>query len=170
MELVKIRLQNQDTLEHTAYKGPIDCIKQIVRKNGIRGIFKGLGSTLLRETPSYGAYFASYEIMHRALLPEDADPSHPSMVILLAGGIAGVIGWLSTYPVDVVKTRLQSAQEDANPRYNNFRNAFRLIVKEEGYRVFTRGLGATALRAFPTNAATFFTVISVKNFINSRVD
>jgi solute carrier family 25 carnitine/acylcarnitine transporter 20/29 len=107
MELFKIRLQSQTgDPSKWLYKGPIDCIKKIYRKDGCRGWFRGLPTTLFRETPSYGAYFASYEVFCK-LLP-DANPNEPSMGLLMAGGFAGIVGWLSTYPFDVVKTRLQS--------------------------------------------------------------
>ena len=109
MELVKIRLQTQVTKG----KGPIDCVKSIVKSHGITGLYKGLPTTLLRETPSYGSligfnivYFASYELVCRAL--PDQDPNVPSAGLLLAGGFAGIVGWLTTYPCDVIKTRLQS--------------------------------------------------------------
>lgn len=55
---MKIRLQNQtSTRGDSVYKGPIDCIKQIVKKDGTRGMFKALPTTLLREAPSYGGMF-----------------------------------------------------------------------------------------------------------------
>jgi solute carrier family 25 (mitochondrial carnitine/acylcarnitine transporter), member 20/29 len=53
IELVKIRLQNQ-TNWTGGYKGPVDCVRKIVAKQGMRGMYKGFGTTLLRETPSYG--------------------------------------------------------------------------------------------------------------------
>lgn len=105
---VKIRLQNQTGIPEPIYKGPIDCLRQIFRNQGIRGLYKGLPTTLIRETPSYGAYFASYELMSRMFIHKDTDTDEPSIAILMAGGFAGVIGWLSTYPIDVIKTRLQS--------------------------------------------------------------
>nr|KAJ3418674.1 hypothetical protein HK105_007993 [Polyrhizophydium stewartii] len=169
MELVKIRLQNQDASATPLYRGPIDCIQKIFRTQGIRGLYRGLGTTLIRETPSYGAYFASFEIMSRMLLPKDADPNEPTASMLLAGGMAGVVGWLSTYPIDVIKTRLQSIEEDRKPRYRNLINAYRIIAREEGHRVFFSGLGATAIRAFPTNAATFYVVVWVKNMLHSNI-
>ncbi|KAI8915812.1 mitochondrial carrier domain-containing protein, partial [Gorgonomyces haynaldii] len=152
IELIKIRLQN-DT--QNTYKGPLDCVRKTIQAGGIRAVFKGLPTTFIRETPSYGAYFASYEYMTRVLLP-DADPEVPSPMLLFAGGFAGVIGWASTYPFDVIKTRIQGATND--PNYRNMRTAFATVVKNEGYGVFFRGLGACSLRAFPTNAATFYTV------------
>ncbi|KAJ3325146.1 hypothetical protein HDV06_004903 [Boothiomyces sp. JEL0866] len=166
--IVKIRLQNQSNNPSQAgisnYKGPIDCIKQIYRAKGVPGLFKGLPTTIMRETPSYGAYFASYELMCR-MIP-DVNPNEPSPGLLLAGGFAGIIGWLSTYPIDVVKTRLQSIEEERKPKYKNMINGLRVIAREEGVRVLFSGLGATAIRAFPTNAATFYVVVTVRNMLN----
>ncbi len=68
-----------------------------------------------------------------------------------------------------MKTRIQSIQEDSSPKYKNLRHGFKTILREEGYRVFFSGLGATALRAFPTNAATFFTVVSVRNWLEETL-
>ncbi|KAI8893215.1 mitochondrial carrier domain-containing protein [Globomyces pollinis-pini] len=167
MELVKIRLQNQSSDPKYQYKGPIDCVQKIIKMDGLRGLYKGFGSTLLRETPSYGAYFASYEILCR-MIP-DVDPNQPSLGILFAGGFAGILGWLSTYPVDVVKTRLQSLDEALKPKYKNTFNGLRLIAREEGVRVLFAGMGATAIRAFPTNAATFYAVATTRNFLHEQL-
>lgn len=62
IELVKIRLQNQtNSPRHYGgemYKGPTDCVRQILKQNGLKGLFKGLPTTLLRETPSYGGIYS----------------------------------------------------------------------------------------------------------------
>lgn len=47
-------------------------------------------ATMLRETPSYGAYFASYDYFCRVLIP-DGNFDEPSLSLLLAGGLAGVV-------------------------------------------------------------------------------
>jgi solute carrier family 25 carnitine/acylcarnitine transporter 20/29 len=51
----------------------------------------------------------------------------------------------------VVKTRIQSEPE----RYKGFVDCIRYSYREEGWRIFFRGLTPTILRAFPSNAATF---------------
>ncbi|KAJ3160088.1 hypothetical protein HDU88_008360 [Geranomyces variabilis] len=171
MELVKIRLQNQREggLKKPGvplYKGPLDCVRQIYIRNGIRGYYRGLGCTIIRETPSYGAYFASYELLCRLMIPPGEESAEPSPKLLFAGGAAGVVAWLSTYPFDVVKTRLQSVEHEVNPRYRNTMHCLREIVRHEGWRVLFSGWGATAIRAFPTNAATFYAVAFAKRWLS----
>lgn len=117
VELCKIKLQLQKNAAKTNAPAPIpalphlngswDCLRFIVRTQGVKGLFLGLNSTILREVPSYGAYFASYEAFCRFLTPpptvlpdgtkKDAELSGPRL--MLAGGLAGIAGWISTYPI-----------------------------------------------------------------------
>lgn len=75
MELVKIRLQTQgiDGLSLIAHMktstskppGPMQLTRQIWHVEGFRGLYRGQGVTLIRETPSYGAYFVVVSISDR---------------------------------------------------------------------------------------------------------
>lgn len=75
------------------------------------------------------------------------------LALNLAGGIAGTASWASIYPIDVVKSRLQT-QDLRHPQYRGMVHCAREIVRHEGARVLVRGLSATLLRAFPLNAVT----------------
>lgn len=78
-----------------------------------------------------------------------------------------------TLIIAVVKTRVQSVEHELNPkyatqrlsnaplllkRYPSFWRYIRGIAQTEGVQTLYRGLGAACVRAFPTNAAIFFTV------------
>lgn len=90
------------------------------------------------------------------------------MKVLLCGGLAGVITWATIFPLDVIKTRvqtqalhsvsprggeerglLQSATRDA--RLSSFEIA-RHAYRTDGAGVFFRGLGVCSVRAFVVNA------------------
>ncbi|XP_028713918.1 mitochondrial basic amino acids transporter isoform X3 [Peromyscus leucopus] len=163
MELAKTRLQLQDVGPARTYKGSLDCLVQIYRHEGLRGINRGMVSTLLRETPSFGVYFLTYDVLTRAM---GCEPDDRLLVpkLLLAGGTSGITSWLSTYPMDVVKSRLQADGLRGAPRYHGIVDCMRQSYQAEGWRVFTRGLASTLLRAFPVNAATFATVTVVLTY------
>ncbi|XP_033209402.1 mitochondrial basic amino acids transporter-like [Belonocnema kinseyi] len=148
MELAKTRIQLQSS---NTFSGPLHCLKDIYRRKGFKGVFSGLGITFLREIPSYGIYFFTYE----ALTKSSAASAISTLQMLLAGGLAGTASWIFTYPLDVVKSRLQA---DTSGKYSSALDCFRKSINSEGYKCLFRGLNSTIIRAFPTNAATFAVV------------
>ncbi|KAI4355648.1 hypothetical protein L6164_004398 [Bauhinia variegata] len=156
VELVKIRLQLQNKGQLTEFhKGPVTVAKNIWRTEGFRGIYRGLGITVLRDAPSHGFYFFTYEYMRERLHPGCRKNCQESLnTMLIAGGLAGVASWICCYPLDVIKTRLQ-AQSPTSLKYNGILDCLRKIIKEEGYAVLWRGLGTAVARAFVVNGAIF---------------
>lgn len=162
MELVKTRLQLQENLPKGAFKfsGPLDCTRSIWRKEGFRGVFRGLGITAARDMPGFSSYFVSYELMVRSVA--NPSPFH----ILMAGGLAGTFSWLCTFPIDVVKSRLQADGMTGKPQYNGIVDCLRKSYAQEGLSFLSRGLASTLLRAFPMNAVCFLVVSYVMKFFD----
>jgi hypothetical protein len=79
---------------------------------------------------------------------------HECSIRGLAGGLAGVLSWMVVYPVDIVKSILQT-QDLRNPQYTTMMECGRHVLRTQGLVGLTRGLDATLLRAFPLNAVTF---------------
>lgn len=78
--------------------------------------------------------------------------------MLMAGGTAGTVSWVITYPIDVVKSRLQSDGMSGPRRYAGAWDCLKQSIRNEGYGFLSRGLTSTILRAFPMNAACFTVV------------
>ncbi|MBA0748989.1 hypothetical protein Gogos_002957 [Gossypium gossypioides] len=161
VELIKIRLQLQNTSfpgsqSVGAHTGPISAAKSILKTEGLRGIYRGFTITALRDAPSHGFYFWTYEYMREQLHPGCRKSGQETLrTMLIAGGLAGVASWVCCYPLDVVKTRLQ-AQSPASPqKYNGIIDCLHKSVKQEGYSVLWRGLGTAVARAFVVNGAIF---------------
>ncbi|KOX77561.1 Mitochondrial carnitine/acylcarnitine carrier protein CACL [Melipona quadrifasciata] len=150
IELAKTRMQLRTSSSGTQFSGPMDCLRYTYKHEGYRGVFRGLNVTLLREIPSYGTYFLTYEILTRT--PDNAPVSTAYM--LLAGGLAGTASWTVSYPLDLVKSRIQADGR----RYAGLVDCLRQTVTNEGYSCLYRGLSSTIIRAFPTNAVTLTVV------------
>lgn len=144
------------------YTGPLDCLRQLQRAEGYRAIFRGFGSTVLRDAPAFGIYFASYEQLVRH---GTGGPLH----LMAAGGLAGVLSWLFSYPCDVVKSRLQVDGMTRPRKYAGFWDCAVKSYRSEGTAAFTRGLNSTLVRAFPTNAAIFAVVTWVLRTFDPNV-
>ncbi|KAJ1281922.1 hypothetical protein BS78_03G010400 [Paspalum vaginatum] len=173
VELVKIRLQ----LEAAGHKrrrpgdhrGPVDMARDILRKEGPRGLYRGLAVTALRDAPAFGVYFWAYERARERLHPgcRGGGGGGESLgTMLVAGGLAGVASWVCCYPLDVVKSRLQ-AQGSGTPRYRGVVDCVRRSVREEGLPVLWRGLGTAVARAFVVNGAIFSSYELALRFLDS---
>lgn len=108
--------------------------------------------------------FASYFVAFELMMSKAEKPS--AFYTLMAGGFAGTFSWLVSFPVDVVKSRLQVDGIDGKPKYNGAIDCMKQSYKAEGLKFFTRGLGPTLLRAFPMNAVCFLVVSYVMKFFD----
>ncbi len=79
----------------------------------------------------------------------------PTWKVGLYGGLAGEALWLASYPLDVVKSKMQSDGFGKEMRYRNMSDCFRQTARVEGLAGFWRGIGPTLLRAMPVSAGTF---------------
>jgi solute carrier family 25 carnitine/acylcarnitine transporter 20/29 len=153
-ELIKTQLQ----LHRQPFSSSpmLDCARMIQARAGLRGYTRGLGATILRESPSYAVYFATFDGLQRIGL---VDPAI-GWQVMLAGGLSGITGWISTYPADVLKTRMQAVSFAQSARKPTYLQLARGILAEDGASGLFKGLLPTILRAFPTNAVIFWAYIS----------
>ena len=174
MELIKIRMQTQNvgraTVSWTMRKlcrqlgiaqvtnkrylhhgvGPVQTMKEIMRIEGIRGIFKGWWLTYFREAPQFGIYFGTYAWI-RTKMAHFANTSPDQLGVLplsFAGGITGVVTWL-WYPVDVIKSRYQNdGAHSTEKKYAGMIDCVKKSVKHEGIGVLVKGIQPTLVRGF----------------------
>lgn len=160
-ERVKIllQIQGQKTLapgEKPKYAGGLDVVRQLYAEGGLRSVFKGSAMTLARDGPGSAAYFATYETIKRYLTPKDENGVAGSLsltAVMAAGGAAGIAMWIPVFPVDTIKSRLQSAE--GKPTIGG---VIREVYGKGGIKAFFPGFGPALARAVPANAATFLGV------------
>ncbi len=161
IEHVRIRLQTQPhDPSPRLYSGPVDCIRKLSSPSSggvTRGLYRGTSVTLLREGQAYGFWFLAFEWMmaQEQQRLKIARESIPSWKVAVFGGLAGEALWISSYPFDVVKSKMQCDNLGSGRRYASMRDCFAQTWRAEGARGFWRGIGPTLLRAMPVSAGTF---------------
>lgn len=154
---VLLQIQGQKQLqpgEKPRYSGGIDVVRQLYKEGGIRSVFRGSAATLARDGPGSAAYFATYEYFKRRLTPKDelGRPGSLSLpAVCVAGGAAGVAMWSAVFPVDTIKSRLQSAE--GRPTLGG---VVRDLYGRGGVKAFFPGFGPAMVRAVPANAVTLY--------------
>jgi len=158
VEHIRIRLQTQPSV-NPLYNGPFDAVRKIVSAHGIAGLFKGQTSTFGREAIGYGAYFLAYEKlmqweMKRKGVRRDQIPA--GMTVLF-GAAAGYALWACIYPIDVIKSRMQTDgfTPETGRKYLNTVDCVKTVIRTEGGAAFARGLLPTLIRSPFANGATF---------------
>lgn len=170
VEHIRIRLQTQSNIRPT-YAGPLDAIKKIYSAHGIAGIYKGQAVTLLREATGYGVYFLSYEKLIQWEMAKKGirrDQVNP-MNTVLYGAAAGYALWAVIYPIDVIKSRMQTDgfTSSTGQKYTSTLDCVRKVWRSEGLGAFTRGLGPTLIRSPFANGATFLGFEMANRLLNS---
>lgn len=157
VEHVKARLQIQYGTRKSdrRYAGPVDCARRIWRAHGLRGVYHGLGATLIFRS-FFFVWWGAYDVLSRALRKGRPAWSAPA-VNFWAGGLSAQVFWLVAYPSDVVKQRIMTDPlggrlGDGKRRFANWREAASAVYRENGARGYWRGFLPCFLRAFPANA------------------
>ena len=155
-ELIKCRLQVTQSVDPSfrPYKGPVDCVRQTVQKEGLGALWKGNVSMLYREVPGNFAWYGVYEAACAHNVPEGGSKKDlPGHVYLGAGALSGIAYWTAFYPADTVKSQIQTNPEFAN---TGFFTTLRNIFQREGFVGLYNGWGITVLRAAPAHALIFY--------------
>jgi len=158
VEHIRIRLQTQSNTK-PMYAGPFDAIRKIYSAHGIAGIYKGQAVTLLREATGYGVYFLTYEklmqweMSKKGIRREQINPANT----VLYGAAAGYALWAVIYPIDMIKSRMQTDgfTSSTGQKYTSTLDCVRKVWRTEGISAFSRGLAPTLIRSPFANGATF---------------
>jgi len=76
---------------------------------------------------------------------------------ILYGAAAGYALWAIIYPIDVIKTRMQTDgfTRETGQKYKSTLDCVKTVWRTEGVSAFTRGLLPTLIRSPFANGATF---------------
>jgi len=136
--------------------------KNILKKQGPKGLYKGSLATFLREVPGSGVLFMVKDRMERKLNVEQETVY--SMFLakkILSGGIAGLCAWCSSIPIDTVKSVIQTSSEQ-----RRIGEVTTELYRTGGLTPFFRGMVPQAFRIFPASSSLLLTYEVLKNYMN----
>ncbi|KAI9261978.1 mitochondrial carrier domain-containing protein [Sporodiniella umbellata] len=141
LDIIKTRIQVQakEDGDEEHYKSALDGIRRIVEKEGISGLYAGLGSSLIGTASTNFTYFYCYSFL-RENYNRRYNPSGGTLstaLELILGAAAGALTTLITTPVSVITTRQQTLP--ANERQGVLATA-QTIYREEGIEGLWKGI------------------------------
>ncbi|XP_076944597.1 uncharacterized protein LOC143615333 [Bidens hawaiensis] len=160
IDVVSQRLMVQDGNSAVRYNGGIDAFRKIIKTDGIRGLYRGFGISVLTYAPCNAVWWAAYSMGHRAVwggigcyvLKKEGDgggcgggftPDSKAIVAVqgLSAAMASGFSAVVTMPLDTIKTRLQVLDGEGCNGKTSIMQTVRNLVKEGGLSACYRGLG-----------------------------
>lgn len=157
IDVVSQRLMVQGDLP-LKYRGGVDAFRKILTSDGLRGLYRGFGMSILTYAPSNAVWWASYSVSQRIIwsgmgywVTRNRDstagfkPDCGTVAVVqgISAAMAGGAAALVTMPLDTIKTRMQvmdGCEEEGKGRMTIGR-AVKSLLKEGGWMACYRGLG-----------------------------
>ncbi|KAH6808557.1 NAD+ transporter 2 [Perilla frutescens var. frutescens] len=148
LDVIKTRLQvhGLPDMQPSGRKGSVILVslQNIVRNEGVKGLYRGLTPTLTALLPNWAVYFTVYGHLKELLHSYEGSKNEDQLTIgsnMVAAVGAGAATAVATNPLWVVKTRLQTqGMRQGVVPYKNIFSSLRRIAHEEGFRGWYSGL------------------------------
>uniref|UniRef100_A0A7N8XYM6 EF-hand domain-containing protein n=1 Tax=Mastacembelus armatus TaxID=205130 RepID=A0A7N8XYM6_9TELE len=154
MEVLKTRLALRKTGQ---YAGISDCAKQIFRREGLGAFYKGYVPNMLGIIPYAGIDLAVYETLKNSYLQQyGTNSTEPNVLVLLAcGATSSTCGQLASYPLALIRTRMQAQNVTEGNQQVTMTGLFRQILQTEGPAGLYRGLAPNFLKVIPAVSISY---------------
>ncbi|XP_050450565.1 calcium-binding mitochondrial carrier protein SCaMC-2 isoform X1 [Cataglyphis hispanica] len=152
LEVLKTRLALRKTGE---FNGMLDAAKKIYKQGGLKSFYRGYIPNLIGILPYAGIDLAVYETLkNKYLRTHDKKEQPPFWILLLCGSASSTAGQVCSYPLALVRTRLQAEiSPDRSP--NTMTGVFKDILNREGVRGLYRGLTPNFLKVAPAASISY---------------
>lgn len=134
--VVKTRFE---VVGNNQYKSISEALKTITQKEGLKGFYKGITSTIMRDVPYSGLQYSSYRFGMDMCKNYGIDNPYKSpLVVSLIGGFSAVFAVMMTYPFDNMRVRYQ-CNDQVHVAQPSISTMAAQIYREEGIRGFYLG-------------------------------
>lgn len=140
---------------------PIDKIKihyqnKTTNKLIFRNLYNGFIPTILRETPGFGIYFTTYNYLNNNYNYDKYLSKN-----FIFGSLSGLSAWLFIYPMDLIKTTIQSSNDN-----KKISQIIKNIYNTGGLINFYKGFSLACMRCMPLHGGVFLGYEMSKKYLD----
>jgi len=165
MEAVKVRAQVDNAFSTPRHGSAFHVLKHMINRWGVRSLYVALPVMVPREIGFAIFYFGTFGSFRGAatdtvdrMLPEGTTSTIVRAALVpICGGIAGALSWSVVYPLDSIKTNVQTQKSLAPGQFRSCLNMTRAMYRGGGFGIFYRGLSTCVARAFVVSSTRFST-------------
>lgn len=138
----------------------------ILKTEGIRGIYQGLIPTIGKQASNQGIRFLTFTEYKKRVLRITGNDDLTSLQSLLGGMTAGCCSVLGNNPIDTIKTRMQGLHAN---QYKGTWDCVMQTMKNEGIRGFYKGAIARMGRVVPGQGVLFMTYEKITQLVEAAI-
>eukprot|EP00048_Salpingoeca_helianthica_P018050 m.240444 g.240444 ORF g.240444 m.240444 type:complete len:336 (+) comp23382_c0_seq1:2-1009(+) len=138
------------------------AIRQLLREEGPKGLYKGLSASLLG-IAHVVIQFPIYEELKLSLQERRHQDRLGPADLIFASAFSKLVASTATYPHEVLRSRLQDFR---GPESGGLRATVMSIWQREGFFGFYQGLNINLIRVIPACVCTFLTYETLKRFLS----
>jgi solute carrier family 25 (mitochondrial adenine nucleotide translocator), member 4/5/6/31 len=147
LDYARTRLANDAKNSKTGgarqFNGLLDVYKKTLASDGIAGLYRGFGPSVLGIVVYRGLYFGMYDSIKPVLLVGPLEGNF--LASFLLGWTVTTGAGIASYPLDTIRRRMMMTSGEA-VKYKSSMDAARQIIAKEGVRSLFKGAGANILR------------------------
>lgn len=170
LDLARARMAVTD--KYSGYRTLREVFVKIWQCEGPRTLYRGYWATILGVIPYAGTSFFTYDTLKKEYYKYTGDTSPNTVISLVFGATAGVIGQSSSYPLDIVRRRMQTTGVTAHcaDRYLTIGSTLAKIYREEGFiRGFYKGLSMNWIKGPIAVGISFATYDHIRHFLRDVI-
>lgn len=163
MEVLKTRLAIRKTGQ---YKGMIDCAMKVYKNEGASVFYRGYIPNIIGIIPYAGIDLCIYETLKTFYMRKYENQDPGVFVLLACGTTSSTVGQLASYPLALVRTKLQ-AEDRATKKGppNTMTSMFRKILENEGPKGLYRGIAPNFLKVAPAVSISYVVYEKVRSYL-----
>ncbi|MCH0628446.1 hypothetical protein JNB11_00425 [Kocuria palustris] len=125
------------------FNGLIDVYRKTLKSDGIAGLYRGFGPSVVGIIAYRGLYFGLYDSLKPVILVGPLQGNF--LASFLLGWAVTTTSGIASYPLDTIRRRMMMTSGQA-VKYNGAIDCFRQVVATEGVGSLFKGCGANVLR------------------------
>ena len=137
----------------------------IVKAEGIGGLYKGWGATVAKQSSNQGLRFMAFDIYKNAVT--NGERGLVSYEAFVGGMCSGCFSTLCNNPFDMVKTRMQGLEAS---QYSGIVDCFKQVMQKEGILAFWKGVGPRLGRVVPGQGVIFMSFEKIQAVVEEFLE
>jgi len=157
IDRVKLILQTQGANRQIIdtgrfYNGPRDCFKRVIKEEGLKALWVGNISNVIRFVPTQASTFAFKDWLRVYKTDNNSNLVDELANNFILGGLSGALSLCCVYPLDFARTRLAA---DIREEFKGMINCIVKVYKSDGFFGLYRGFGVSVIGIFIYRALHF---------------